>query len=116
MKNVILKKSSFYCLLLIALFTLLSDKSFAQISSKIAFNYDESIIYMVSERYGFTGNGSFRFGHGSTDPSSSNWKEVLRIDYGGLRLFDENIYLRGGSDYNHGLKYAGSNFGNGSER
>ncbi len=110
MKNVILKKSSFYCLLLIALFTLLSDKSFAQISSKIAFNYDESIIYMGSERYGFTGNGSFRFGHGSTDPSNSSWKEILRIDYGGLRLFDANIYLRGANDYNHGLKYAGSNF------
>ncbi|HMO38143.1 MAG TPA: hypothetical protein PKC76_00965 [Saprospiraceae bacterium] len=96
--------------LLMGFFTFSATKSFAQISSKIAFNYDESIIYMGSERYGFTGNGSFRFGHGSTDPSSINWKEVLRIDYGGLRLFDENIYLRGANDYNHGLKYAGSNF------
>ena len=96
--------------LLMGFFIFSAIKSFAQISSKIAFNYDESIIYMGSERYGFTGNGSFRFGHGSTDPSSINWKEVLRIDYGGLRLFDENIYLRGANDYNHGLKYAGSNF------
>ncbi len=43
-------------------------------------------------------------------------KKYQELDYGGLHLFDENIYLRGGNEYNHGLKYASSNFGNGSER